>query len=76
MLQRIFRPKMEEVTGQQRKMYNKELHNMYFSSNAVRVIKLRTLSSCMVKTISVTFKRLIIYTIIKISAAEIRRQPK
>ena len=40
-LRRIFGPKMEEVTGEWRKLHNKELHVLYFSPNIIRVIKSR-----------------------------------
>ena len=38
-LRRIFGPKREEVIGEWRKLYNKELNDLYFSSNIVQVIK-------------------------------------
>jgi hypothetical protein len=38
-LRRIFGPKRDEVTGGWRKLHNKELHNLYFSQNIIRVIK-------------------------------------
>jgi hypothetical protein len=40
-LRRVFVPKRGEVTGEWRKLHNKELHDMYSSSNILRVIKLR-----------------------------------
>jgi hypothetical protein len=40
-LRRIFEPKRDEVTGDWRKLHNKELHNMYYSSNIIRMIKSR-----------------------------------
>jgi hypothetical protein len=40
-LRRIFGPKMEEVTGEWRKLHNDELHDLYYSPNIGRVIKLR-----------------------------------
>jgi hypothetical protein len=40
-LRRIFGPKMEEVTGEWRKLYDVELNDLYFSPNIVRMIKLR-----------------------------------
>jgi hypothetical protein len=40
-LKRIFGPKRDEVTGDWRKLYNEELHNLYFSSNIIRMIKSR-----------------------------------
>jgi hypothetical protein len=39
-LRRVFVPKRGEVTGERRKLHNKELH-MYSSPNILRVIKLR-----------------------------------
>jgi hypothetical protein len=38
-LRRIFRTKGDEVTGEWRKMHDKELHNLYSSPN--RIIKSR-----------------------------------
>jgi hypothetical protein len=40
-LRRIFVPKREEVTGDWRRLHNEELHNLYTSSNVIRVIKSR-----------------------------------
>jgi hypothetical protein len=40
-LRRIFEPKRDEVTGEWRKLYNEELHNLYSSPNTIRQIKLR-----------------------------------
>jgi hypothetical protein len=40
-LRRIFRPKRDEVTGEWRKLHNEELHNLYSSSNIIRLIKSR-----------------------------------
>jgi hypothetical protein len=37
-LRRIFGPRRDEVTGEWRKLHNKELNDMYSSSN-IRVIK-------------------------------------
>jgi hypothetical protein len=39
-LRRIFRPKRDEVTGEWRKLHNKELHNLY-SSPDIRQVKSR-----------------------------------
>jgi hypothetical protein len=39
-LRRIFGPK-REVTGGWRKKHNEELHNLYSSSNIIRMIKSR-----------------------------------
>jgi hypothetical protein len=36
---RIFGPKMEEVTGDRRKLHNEELHNLYSSPNVIRMMK-------------------------------------
>jgi hypothetical protein len=41
MLRRIFGPKRDEVTECWRKLHNEELHNLYSSTNIVRMIKLR-----------------------------------
>ena len=38
-LRRIFEPKRDEVTGEWRKLHNKELNDMYSSPNIFRVIK-------------------------------------
>ena len=38
---RIFGPKRDGVTGEWRKLHNKELNDLYSSSNIVRVIKSR-----------------------------------
>jgi hypothetical protein len=37
-LRRIFRPKRGEVTGDWRKLHNKELQNLYSSSSIIRMI--------------------------------------
>jgi hypothetical protein len=37
-LRRIFGPKRDEVTGEWRKLHNKELNDLYSSPNIVRVI--------------------------------------
>jgi hypothetical protein len=42
-LRRIFLPKRDEVTGGWRKLYNEELHNLYFSPTIIRVIKSSTM---------------------------------
>jgi hypothetical protein len=42
-LRRIFGPKRDEVTGEWRRLHNKELYAVYFSPNIVRVIKSRRL---------------------------------
>jgi hypothetical protein len=40
-LRRIFGPKMEEVTGEWRRLHNKELHVLYFTPHIIRVTKSR-----------------------------------
>jgi hypothetical protein len=40
-LRRIFEPKRDEVTGEWRKLHNKELHDLYSSPSIVRIIKSR-----------------------------------
>jgi hypothetical protein len=40
-LKRIFEPKREEMAGGWRRLHNEELHNLYISSNIIRVIKSR-----------------------------------
>jgi hypothetical protein len=40
-LRRIFGPRRDEVTGEWRKLHNKELHDLYSSSSIIRIIKLR-----------------------------------
>jgi hypothetical protein len=42
-LRRIFGPKRDEVTGEWRRLHNKELYALYSSPNIIRVIKSRTL---------------------------------
>ena len=37
-LRRIFGPKLDEVTGEWRKLHNEELNDMYCSPNSMRVI--------------------------------------
>jgi hypothetical protein len=38
-LRRIFGPKRDEITGEWRRLHNKELHALYSSPNMIRVIK-------------------------------------
>jgi hypothetical protein len=40
-LRRIFGPKRDHVTGDWRKLHNKELHNLYSSPYIIRMIKSR-----------------------------------
>jgi hypothetical protein len=43
LLRRIFGSKMDEVKGEQRKLHDDELNDLYPSTNIVRVIKSRRL---------------------------------
>jgi hypothetical protein len=38
-LRRIFGPTRDEVTGEWRRLHNKELYSLYSSSNIIQVIK-------------------------------------
>jgi hypothetical protein len=38
-LRRIFGPRSDEVTGDLRKLYSEELHNLYSSPNIIRMTK-------------------------------------
>jgi hypothetical protein len=38
---RVFGPRRDAVTGEWRKLYNKELRDLYFSPNVIRMIKPR-----------------------------------
>jgi hypothetical protein len=38
-LRRLFRPKIDEVTGGWRKLHNEEFHNLYSSPNIIKMIK-------------------------------------
>jgi hypothetical protein len=38
-LRRIFGPKRDEVTGEWRKLHNKELHDLHSSPSIIRIIK-------------------------------------
>jgi len=40
-LRRLYRPKSEEVAGGLRRLHNEELHNLYASRNAIRIINTR-----------------------------------
>jgi hypothetical protein len=40
-LRRIFGTKRDEVTGEWRKLHNKELHDLYSSPRVIRIIKSR-----------------------------------
>jgi hypothetical protein len=42
-LRRVFGPKRDEVTGELRRLHNKELYALYTSPNIIRVIKSRRL---------------------------------
>jgi hypothetical protein len=41
MMWRIFGSKREELMGGQRKLHDEKLHNLYSSSNIIRVIRSR-----------------------------------
>jgi hypothetical protein len=43
MLREIFGPKRDEVTGNWRKLHKVEFHDLCFSPNIIRMIKLRTM---------------------------------
>jgi hypothetical protein len=43
-LRRMFGPKRYEVTGGWKKLHIEELHNLYFSSSIIRMIKSRRMS--------------------------------
>jgi len=43
-LRRIFGPKRVEVTGEWRKLHNKELNDLYSSPNIFRVTKFRRMN--------------------------------
>ena len=45
-LSRLFGSKRDEVTGEWRRLHNKELHVFYSAPNIVRVIKSRRLYVC------------------------------
>jgi hypothetical protein len=36
---RIFRPRRKGLARDRRKVHNEELHNLYFSSNVLRIVK-------------------------------------
>jgi hypothetical protein len=38
-LRRMFEPKRDEETGGWKKLHNEELHNLYFSTDIIRMIK-------------------------------------
>jgi hypothetical protein len=40
-LRRIFRQKRDEVTVDWRRLHNEEFHNLYSSTNIIRMMKLR-----------------------------------
>jgi hypothetical protein len=40
-LKKIFRFKRDELTAEWRRLHNEELYTLYYSSNIIRVIKLR-----------------------------------
>jgi hypothetical protein len=40
-VRRISEPKIDEVTGEWRKLHNEELHDMYYLPSIIRIIKSR-----------------------------------
>ena len=42
-LRKVFRPKVDEVTGTWRRLHNEKIYDLYSSSNTFRVIKSRTI---------------------------------
>jgi hypothetical protein len=40
-LRRIFEPKRDEMAGGMRKLHSEELHNLYYSSSMIKMIKSR-----------------------------------
>jgi hypothetical protein len=42
-LRRIFGPKSDEVSGEWRKLHNKELHDLYSSPSVIRMFTLRSM---------------------------------
>jgi hypothetical protein len=40
-LRRIFGPKRDRVMGEQRRLHNEELHDLYSLPSIIRIIKLR-----------------------------------
>jgi hypothetical protein len=42
-LRRVFGPRMDEVTGEWRKLHNEELNDLYSLPNIVRVVKSRSM---------------------------------
>jgi hypothetical protein len=43
-LKRLFGPEMDEVTMEWRRLHNKELRDLYYSQNFIRVMKYRRMS--------------------------------
>jgi hypothetical protein len=40
-LRTVFGPKRDEIIGDRRKLYNKELHRLYFLPYIIRIVKWR-----------------------------------
>jgi mRNA-degrading endonuclease RelE of RelBE toxin-antitoxin system len=70
-LRRIFGPKREEVTGEWRKLHNKKLNDLYFSTNIDRVIKLRRIK-CVIHGARIGDRR-VVYTLV-VGKSEVKKR--